>query len=502
MRGMLPSSLSIAARPWVLLGVLLAPLAGAHEYRVEVDAALSHMRVEARFQEPVDTVTAQSNDAGDFLLDAWDCGSGTPIRLRNRRMMLPVDGVTCMDYTVDLERAARHQQQNRALSPANRLISPSLWLWRPRLTNGVEIKLAFDLPEGMQVSLPWQPIPGEAHAYRLGRSPESSDAPALFGRFETTIVEVPGARINVSLLESGDPARSRITADAVAQWIRATAMDVSLAYGRFPNPSPQVVVIPVGSDRRGTRAVWYGRVIRNGGEAIELYIDESRPLDHFLRDWTATHEFSHLLLPYVERGHRWVSEGFAQYYQNVLMARSGAYDRVKAWQELYDGFERGRLSRPELSPNEAAAGRHREAKMKVYWSGAALAMMADVELRERSGGSETLDDVMARLQACCLPSDRVWSGPELFATLDSLASHPVFMPLYRRYADTAGFPDVRPLFGRLGLSVAHDEVRIRKSAELADIRAAITAIDPSTARWREQLARSAPRRLAGAGGSR
>jgi hypothetical protein len=163
-------------------------------------------------------------------------------------------------------------------------------------------------------------------------------------------------------------------------------------------------------------------VIRNGGEAIELYIDERQPLGDFLRDWTATHEFSHLLLPYVEGRHRWVSEGFAQYYQNVLMARSGAYDRQKAWQELYEGFERGRLSRPELSPNEAAAGSHRESKMKVYWSGAALALMADVELRERSGGSETLDDVMARLQACCLPSDRVWSGPELFATRDSLAT--------------------------------------------------------------------------------
>jgi predicted metalloprotease with PDZ domain len=140
--------------------------------------------------------------------------------------------------------------------------------------------------------------------------------------------------------------------------------------------------------------------------------------------------------------------------------------------------------------------------MKIYWSGAALALMADVELRERSGGRETLDDVMARLQDCCLPSDRVWSGPELFATLDSLADHPVFMSLYRRYADTAGFPDIRPLFQRLGLSVDHDEVRIRNNGELAHIRAAITAVDPSTARWRDQLARVTPVRQAGAGGSR
>lgn len=478
-----------AIAPWraLLAGAVLLPAAAAaHEYRIEIDADISRMRVEARFSEPVDTVTAKSNDAGDFLIDARDCGNGDPIRLRNRRMMLPADGVTCMNYTVDLERAARHERQNRDLAAGNRLISPSLWLWRPRLTNGVEIDLSFDLPPGMQLSLPWPRRPGETHAYRLGRSPESSHAPALFGRFETTTVDVPGATISVNLLRSNDPGESRMNTDAVAEWIRATATDVSLAYGRFPNPSPQVVVIPV-DDRRGG-AVMHGRVIRDGGEAIELYIDERQPLAAFLRDWTATHEFSHLMLPYVERRQRWVSEGFAQYYQNVLMARSGAYDRRKAWQELYEGFERGRLSRPELSPNEAAAGSHREARMKIYWSGAAIALMADVELRERSGGSETLDDVMARLQACCLPSDRVWSGPELFATLDSLAANPVFMPLYRRYADAAGFPDVRPLFERLGLTVAHDEIRLRKNGELAHIRTAITAVDPSAARWREQVA--------------
>jgi hypothetical protein len=240
-------------------------------------------------------------------------------------------------------------------------------------------------------------------------------------------------------------------------------------------------------------AVPYGRVIRDGGESVEMYVDRRQSLDTLLRDWTATHEFSHLLLPYVEQRHRWVSEGFAQYYQNVLLARSGAYDRQKAWQELYEGFERGRRSRPELSPNEATAGNHREARMKTYWSGAALALMADVALREQSGGSETLDDVMNRLQACCLPSERVWSGTELFETLDSLASTPVFMSLYRRYADTAGFPDTRPLFARLGLTIAGNEVRLQKSGELAHIRSAITRTDPAAARWRERSRRAAVR---------
>lgn len=486
----------------LLFALAVCQAAAAHDYRVAVDAGMTRMSIEARFSGPVDTVTAKSNEAGEFLIDAWDCGNGNPIRLRNQRMMLPVAGVRCMNYTVDLEKAARSEPQNRSLAPGNRLISPSLWLWRPRLTDGVDIELQFDLPPGMQVSLPWPKRDDVPNAYRLGRSPESADAPAVFGNFETQAVSVPGAVINVDLLQSSNPAATRMDTGAITEWIRATATDVSLAYGRFPNPSPQVVVIPVADNRRGGSAVPFGRVIRDGGEAIELYVDESQPLGAFLGDWTATHEFSHLMLPYIEWRHRWISEGFAEYYQNVLMARSGAYHRQEAWQKLYEGLERGRLSRPELSPNQAAAGDHRGSRMKVYWSGAAIALMADVALRERSGGEETLDDVLSRLQACCLPSDRVWSGPEFFAKLDTLTSTPVFLSLYRRYADTAGFPDTRPLFGRLGLSVTHDEVRLRKDGELAGIPAAITAVDPSTARWREQLARAVPPRTTGSGGSR
>jgi len=272
---------------------------------------------------------------------------------------------------------------------------------------------------------------------------------------------------------------------------------VALAYGRFPNPSPQIVVLPVGERGRGGRwsspsasisAVRFGRVIRDSGESIELFVNHDRPLEDFLSDWTATHEFSHLMLPYVDRRHRWISEGFAQYYQNILLSRAGVYEPQQAWQKIYAGLERGRLSQPEMSPNEAASSNRRGGGlMKVYWSGAAIALMADVTLRERSNGEESLDLVLDRLQSCCLPADRVWSGPEFMLKLDSLLNAPVFMPLYRQYADTAGFPDTRDVLSRLGVDVSNGSVRLRDNAELATLRSTLTQIDAETARWRRQL---------------
>ena len=245
------------------------------------------------------------------------------------------------------------------------------------------------------------------------------------------------------------------------------------------------MVVDIGKQRE---PIPWAEVQRGESPAVHFFIDASRSVNQFKQDWTAVHEFSHLMVPYLHSESRWISEGLAQYYQNVLLARAGAYDALYAWQKIHAGLERGRNSRPELSPNEAASGDARAARMKVYWSGAAIALMADVALRERSGGQESLDTILERFQTCCLPSQDVWSGPEFFSKLDSLASKPVFMPLYRRYADTAGFPDVSEVFERLGLRVSDDEVSIRRKAELQAVRDAIVEASEPTAQWRGQLA--------------
>jgi len=286
-----------------------------------------------------------------------------------------------------------------------------------------------------------------------------------------TEARIAGATLRIEVLPPVDDKK----AAEIVEWLRSASGNVSLAYGRFPVPSPRVVVVPTGnSPWGGNSPVPFGRVTRDGEEKIEFFVNTQRPIEEFYDDWTATHEFSHLMLPYVSGRHKWISEGFASYYQNVLMSRAGRYTPRRAWTKLYEGFERGRASRPELSPNDAAASGIRRARMKIYWSGAAIALLADIELRERSGGKESLDLALDRLQKCCLPSDRTWSGPELFAKLDSLVDEPVFMPLYRRHANSAGFPNTGPALERLGINVEDDGVRIERSAELAHVRDAIT----------------------------
>lgn len=463
----------IAAAVPICVALLMPPhtAAARASYVVQVDAELQRLEVEARFDDPVDSISARSRDARRHLIWARVCDGEQPIDLRGRRMRLPADGSVCVRYAVDLVSAVKAERRNTALSSSNIIVSPAVWLWRPALNDGEHIDVRFNLGEGMEVSVPWQAIDEAANTYSLSRSPQSSTAPAVFGDFEYYEADVPGATLRISLLRTAND----VVAADVIDWVRAAATNVSLVYGYFPNPSPNIVLLPVSHSWRSNSPVPFGRVIRDGGETVELFINPDKPIEDYYENWTATHEFSHLLLPYLSSRHRWISEGFAQYYQNLLLARAEQYSNERAWQKLYEGFERGRRSSPELSPNQAARSDSRNSLMKRYWSGAALAIMADVELRRRSDGEHSLDDVLRELQHCCLPADETWTGVELFTRLDAFLNEPVFMPLLRRYADAPGFPDVRPLLADLGVAVDDDAIRLIDDAPLAAIRTAMTS---------------------------
>ncbi len=459
-------------RTIIIINLLLAtPAIATHNYVVRIDSDLKRMHVTAIFAAPQNEIAARSRNAGDFLLTASDCDAHQPLQNDGRRLRIPAAGIRCLSYEVDMRRAAAAERRNATLADNNLLLAPAVWFWRPALEEAAPVQVRFELGEGIELMLPWKLLDPQLDLYQPMRSPQSSTSVAAIGRFDSREESIPGATLRIALLAGQQP----YAGDGIAAWIADTAATINLAYGRFPNPAPTVIVIPVGDSARRKDAVTFGRVIRDGGESIELFINEASPLEDFAGNWTATHEFTHLMLPYVERKHRWISEGFAQYYQNVLLARSGHYSEQQAWEKILDGLERGRQSVPALSPNAAALADTSAARMKVYWSGAALALMADLELRRRSAGRESLDTVLDRLQACCLPSAHSWSGPELLHKMDTLISEPVFMPIYRQFADTDGFPDVRPQLRQLGVSRNSDTVRLSQLAPLAAVRSAITA---------------------------
>jgi hypothetical protein len=110
--------------------------------------------------------------------------------------------------------------------------------------------------------------------------------------------------------------------------------------------------------------------------------------------------------------------------------------------------------------------------MLVYWSGAAMALEADVQLRAMADGM-SLDVVLGQLADCCLPSERIWSASELFRKLDTFSPQPVFIPLYEAYMARRGMPALATLYQDLGIELVADGVSLGSEGRLAAVREAI-----------------------------
>ena len=242
-----------------------------------------------------------------------------------RAVRVPDSGELCLRYRVALPDA-----------PAGadfRLANPAEWMLAARRRTADRWTASVALADGMDVSLPWTP---DGRHYRIDPSPLSSTPEAVIGRFPAFNVDVPGATLRVAYVGAR---RDSALVPMLRAWLDSAAGAVATLYGRFPNPSPQVIIKD--ATRTGSSPVPFGMVKRNAGETVVFFIDPTATLPALIDDWTAVHEFAHLLHPYIDG--RWLSEGLATYLQNVLLARAEIYTEERAWQRLAAGFARGRL---------------------------------------------------------------------------------------------------------------------------------------------------------------
>ncbi len=444
-----------------------------HHYQVGIDRTLTTMSVTVHLAHPVQRLRARENDAANGLRKPRTCSDNEKrsrrLSVARRTLRVGSDKVRCIQYEYALRSAPASNERWGRLADTNVMISPASWLWLPA-GDDTRVQVSFDLPQNMQVSVPWTPVPGTKQpTFEFGESPRSGQAISAFGYFDYREVSAHRTTLRVAILEGEHQADEQV----VMGWLTASVGNLARTYGHFPNPSPQVVVMPVPPRAPDKSPVPFGHVIRDGGEGIRFFIDPSKSLAQYNADWTATHEFAHLMLPYVGNRYKWISEGFASYYQNVLMARAGEYSEQYAWQKLHNGFRGARKSGSHISPNDVANADFGTARMMIYWSGAAFALLADYQLRVQSGGKQTLGTVLRELQKCCLPSSRTWTAMELFGRLDQMSSTTVFTGLYREHADTKGMPDMRAAYKRLGIVTNGRRVSLNDQAPDADVRQAI-----------------------------
>ena len=419
----------------------------------------------------------------------------------------------CLSYHADLAAIAAEHKSDVGWKIGDDLVTaPQLWLLRPDVQGAATAELRIDLPPGWAISAPWRelpqalntasdatPNPARAVAlpkpapdpvaagdlrksihFQIPNTPADWSAAVAIGQFQEEPMQLPGGLLRLTILHGADAEqRSKLHA-----WLERVSRAALSAYGQLPLPEVQVLVIPISQMGLASRigsavdaeAVHFGQSIRGQGNALELLVDASRPAAEFTDDWTAVHELSHLMHPYLGDRGTWLSEGLATYYQNVLRARSGLLAPAQAWDRLREGFKRGGHAGSGESLQQVAEDMHHShAFQRVYWAGAAYWLTVDRDLRRASHGAKTLDTALGRFRNCCLPSYREWSPDDFVARLDALAETNVFSTRFHEFAQMRQFPDWQSLFADFGIVESGEHLTLAPGAKDAAIRDAIMA---------------------------
>jgi len=455
----------------------------AWHYEVTPAAALDRLDVKLCFRDRVPTrLVADDEAAAAYVLDPRELAGGRALKVdvEGGAMQVGATAGKCVGYGVDLARLVEEVDERPTVRTGGVMASsPHFWLWRPaKLYREAEVTLSFVLPAGMHASVPWPRVASETAVYRLSTTAFSWASQVVIGRFTTDRFTAAGAEFELAVM---DLPRA-ISEAGLRRWIGTAAETVGSLYGgAFPVSHMQVLVVPYGG---GGDPVYFGMAVRGGGPAVMLLISSAAQDDAFPGEWVAIHEFLHHGMPFVDHDDAWLSEGFVTYFTELLRKRAGFRAETAAWGALLAGFERGRNSGAGMPLADESRQMHdNHAYQRVYWGGAAIALLADVALRE---AGSSLDAAMRELQRCCAATPRIWPAEQVLATLDTWLEgspaepgassprlRPQLRPLVGPILRSATFPDLTPIYRKLGVSMVNGELTLDESAPFAHLRRAI-----------------------------
>ncbi len=386
-------------------------------------------RIEARVSEDLSVISVTVYGASElrgFSDSIWaglhSLGNGY---IRGRRLRSR-DGGLPITYSVDLDSAQRDAMLVKGHSSL-RLADWTQWLLMPESWSmGRPVPIVVYLPVDIKALLPFTLVSHDDGVSRYTAYPLLPHHGGLsaFGKIAMNSLTVADQSVTVSIIGR----RSNQYAD----WIRRVLEAATATHGLAPNHA-SIVLIEIPSPR-GT--VPWAHVKRGGGNQIIAYVADSAPMAQLHEDWTLYHEVMHLYHPYLSGQGRWVSEGFASYFQNLYRAQDGSMSPRDAFGHLWAGLERGRKENERSGGVPVREG----GRMRTYWTGAAMALNTDYKIREHSGGSRTLGTVLGEFAKIHLPSTHPWHARQYMDALDDIVGFPLMRPEYDRAANDPGFP--------------------------------------------------------------
>ncbi len=281
-----------------------------------------------------------------------------------------------------------------------------------------------------------------------------------FDALPSTPIAVGGATLNVGFA----PGEFVLPRSALLGWLETSAKAVSVYYGKFPVASARILLVPAPGD-----GVLKGTTFGYRGAAIRLVIGSDTTEDELRHDWIVVHEMTHLALPDVPNPYLWLAEGIATYVEPIARGEAGQLSTEKIWGDMVHDMPKG-------MPEDGDRGLDRTPTWgRTYWGGAMFCLLADVEIRKRTGNKAGLQQALRGIVAAGGNMERVWPLERIFKVGDEATGTTVLTDLHAKMGDAPEAPDLEALWRELGVSLQGHRVSFDDSAPLAPIRRAITA---------------------------
>jgi len=260
------------------------------------------------------------------------------------------------------------------------------------------------------------------------------------------------------------PGEFDLSRETVLGWIERCAKAVAAFYGTLPDPKAKLLVVP--TEGRGVHS---GRTFGYPSAASRIELGRSTSGEDLARDWVLVHELVHHAFPMMHDSHHWIEEGLATYIEPLARAQAGVLSPESVWRDLIEGLPHG-LPRPgdrglDYTPTWG----------RTYWGGALFCLLADIEIRARTGNAKGLQDALRGIVAEGGRISRSWPIERALEVGDRATGVPVLTELYAQMKDRPLDVDLDALWRQLGVRLSGGEIRFDDNAPLAAIRRAITA---------------------------
>jgi predicted metalloprotease with PDZ domain len=270
------------------------------------------------------------------------------------------------------------------------------------------------------------------------------DSPLMYNRPDTTVMQVGGAEVIVSVYSPEQKLTSKFVADNIRDILHAQKNYLG---GKLPvDRYAFIIYLFKGASGSGLM----GALEHSHSSLYYLPETEGENIAQFIRD-VAAHEFFHIVTPLSIHSeeiqffdfnapkmskHLWLYEGVIEYFAGHVQVKEGLMSMPEYLNVLRGKIGEARSyndSLPFTVMSKGCLDRYKDQYGNVYAKGALIGMCLDIKLRKLSGGKYGVQDLIADL-AKEYGKDKPFKDEELFDKIVSM-TFPEIRDFFRLYVE-------------------------------------------------------------------